>query len=122
MEAHEGLNFPPGIPLSFSRGMKGGRRQLLLSLAFGDVAPDGFCADMPCGANVVGACPELIAPGSFCQCRKCLARHLRAVALEQPDDLRWGVLRRGTDEAMDVIDVGFERQQPKAMGFAAVLD
>lgn len=83
--------------------MKGGRRQLLLSLAFGDVAPDGFCADMPCGANVVGACPELIAPGSFCQCRKCLARHLRAVALEQPDDLRWGVLRRGTDEAMDVI-------------------
>jgi len=41
----------------------------------------------------------LIAACALCQRRKLPTDDARTVALEQPDNLRWRILRRGADEA-----------------------
>ena len=111
----------PGIPLSFSWGMKGGGI-VLLPLTLGDVSANGFSADMAGGADVISAGPELVSPGLFCQRRERLAYNLGTVALEQSDDLRWRIFRRSTDEAMDMIDIRFEGKQLEAVRGTALLD
>jgi hypothetical protein len=63
---------PPGIPLAFRRGMKGGGVVSIVP-GFGNVSSNGFGTDLSGSADIVSTGPELVTARLLGQSRKVLS-------------------------------------------------